>query len=158
MVDALKEKIMSKDKIVWSLIKAWIKHHVGPLATPNYCLLKNDLYQARNPGFNGLLAISHWPAHLISSDAEVMAAVEHYFLARCWVGTDEQPAWQMRAMSAIYNAGKHLGVTPQHNPNNPVTPPSALQSRFQEEGITAGEADLVANGGSAPVVASPPTY
>ena len=149
---------MSKEKIVWSLIKEWIKFRNGHLTTPDYCQLKTDLYQARNPGFNGSPALSHWPAHLISSDTEIMAAVEHYFLARCWVGTGVQPAWQLRAMSSIYNFGKHLGITPQHNPNNPVTPPSDLQSKFQNYGIVAGEADLATSGVTAPSIAPPPTY
>ena len=35
-----------------------------------------------------------------------MAAVEDYFLSRCWVGTGEYPVWQVKAMIVLYDTGK----------------------------------------------------
>jgi hypothetical protein len=64
----------------------------------------------------------------------------------------------MRSMTWVYNSGKELGVTPRHNPSKPVTPPSALQQKFQDEGVADGEKDLKASGGKAPAIAPPPTY
>jgi len=58
----------------------------------------------------------------------------------------------------IYEAGKKLGITPRHNPNNPVTPPSEMQRAFRLEGIRDGELDLARRGGTAPYVAAPPEY
>jgi hypothetical protein len=65
----------------------------------------------------------------------------------------------MRRTKARRNdEGKSLGVTPRHNPSKPVTPPSDLQKKFQNEGIQDGERDLAASGRSAPWITSPPKY
>jgi len=149
---------MPKEATVRTLIAGWNAYRGALSGSDRYCQLKNDLYCVRNPGFNRCPALSAWPPHLVDPDDEIMAAVEHYFLTRCWVGTGQFPAWQMRAMRDIYDAGKRLGLTPRHNPNNPVTPPSPLQRRFQNEGIRDGERDLARSGRSAPWVASPPRY
>jgi hypothetical protein len=140
------------------LLRLWRNHRSG-LADPQLsCQLKTDLYQVRNAGWNGNPPLSSWPANLIDPDDAMMAAVEHYFLCRCWVGTGVQPAWQMRLMNNIYDIGKMLGITPQHNPNRPVSPVTALQMAAKEAGVRDGEADLERTGGSAPLIATPPTY
>lgn len=149
---------MTKETAVRGLISRWEAYRGATPAATRYCLLKSDLYRARNPGFNGSPPLSAWPANLVDPDDEVMASVEHYFLTRCWVGSGQFPAWQVRLMRDIYDAGKRLGVTPAHNPGRPVTPPSAMQSMFQEEGIAAGERDLAASGRTAPWIAEPPLY
>jgi len=150
---------MSKRNIVNEYIMRWKMHYpVNTNPSDRYCRLSRDLYQVRNPGFNGSPPITAWPPHLINSDDEVMACVEHYFLTRCWVGTGEYPAWEVRALRNIYSIGKHLGVTPRHNPNNPVTEPSDLQRSFQDLGIRHGEEDLIASGRTSPTIRRPPTY
>ena len=124
----------------------------------NYCRLRSDLYQVRNAGWNGNPPLSHWPPGLVDPDDEINAAVEHYFLCRCWVGTGAQPAWQMRKMSQVYNFGKAIGLTPRHNPNNPPTPNSGIQSHYQERGIRGRRSRRAGSGRSAPWVSRPPTY
>jgi hypothetical protein len=141
-----------------ALISLW-RLYGAPLTDPQLsCKLKNDLYQVRNAGWNGNPAITVWPAHLIDPDDGMMAAVEHYFLCRCWVGTGVQPAWQLKAMNGIYDTGKKLGVTPRHNPNKPPSPPTELQVFAKAAGVRDGEADLKASGASAPWISKPPTY
>jgi hypothetical protein len=142
-----------KDMTVRRLVAAWDNYRGGQAAPGRYLTLKRDLYNVRNGD-----PFASYPMTLIDPDDEVMAAVEHYFLCRAWVGNGVQPAWQMRAMKTVYNVGKELGVTPRHNPDKPVTPPSALQVAWQNRGIADGEADLKASGGSAPLVAAPPMY
>lgn len=122
------------------------------------CRLKDFLYQVRNAGSNGMPPISAWPVNLIDPDDAVMAAVEHYYLCRCWVGTGVQPAWQMRLMVDVYNIGKVLGVTPRHNPDNPTTPLTGAQSYAQTIGILHGEFDLALTGGTAPTFGPLPNY
>lgn len=140
------------------LIRLWKTHHSAIAEPQRYCQIKNDLYQVRNPGWRGNPPISAWPVHLIDPDDSMMAAVEHYFLCRCWIGTGQFPTWQLQTMNFVYNMGKLAGVTPQHNPNNPTTPLSALQMAAQLAGIRDGEADLASSGGSAPLIARPPQY
>lgn len=140
-------------------IRRWMIHYPINVDRSNrYCKLAADLYQVRNPGFNGSPPITAWPSYLIHSDDEVMACVEHYFLTRCWVGTGQYPAWEVRALRSIYNLGKRLHLTPRHNPNNPVTEPSELQQSYQDQGIRHGEEDLIVSGGSSPTITRPPTY
>jgi len=140
------------------LLSKWKAYRAGIAEPDRYCQIKNDLYQVRNAGWNGNPPISAWPAHLIDPDDGMMAAVEHYFLCRCWVGTGVFPAWQMRTMNVIYDMGKIAGVTPRHNPNKPTTPPTAIQMAAKEAGIRDGESDLAKSGKSAPWVAMPPKY
>jgi hypothetical protein len=153
-----KETSMSKDARVRTLIAQWSAYRGGLAEPARYDRLKSDLYCVRNPGFNGCPASKAWPPHLVDPDDEVMAAVEHYFLTRSWVGSGQYPAWEVRALRSIYDLGKRLGVTPRHNPGKPVTPPSEMQKRFQDEGIRDGEADRSRAGGVAPLVGMPPKY
>ena len=149
---------MATEARIRELIGLWAKYRTAVDGTVSYCQLKQDLYIVRNAGYNGNPPLTAWPPELIDSDDEVLAATEHYFLNRCWVGTGVQPAWQMRLMTAVYDAGKKAGITPRHNKDKPVTPPSDLQKKFQREGIADGEKDLAAGGLTAPKIASPPKY
>jgi hypothetical protein len=150
---------MTTRAVVDDYIRRWMMHHPVNIDRANrYCRLADDLYKVRNPGFNGSPPINTWPSFLIHSDDEVMACVEHYFLTRCWVGTGKYPAWQLRGMRDIYNIGKRLGLTPRHNPNNPVTRASDLQQSYQDLGIRHGEEDLIVSGRTPPIVGTPPTY
>ena len=140
------------------LIAKWKTFRVALTVPELYCQLKTDLYQVRNAGWEGNPSIGDWPPDLVDPDDTMMAAVEHYFLCRCWVGTGKFPAWQMRAMNHVYDIGKMAGVTPQHNPNKPTSKLTVLQMAAKEAGVRDGEADLAASGKSAPWVAKPPTY
>jgi hypothetical protein len=140
------------------LIRAWNSYRNGIAEPQRFCQIKNDLYQVRNAGWNGNPPINVWPVHLVDADDGMNAAVEHYFLCRCWVGTGVQPAWQMRAMNFVYDMGKLAGVTPRHNPNKPVSKPSALQMAAKQAGVRDGEKDLEASGKSGPWISKPPTY
>jgi hypothetical protein len=140
------------------LIALWNARRVSLTGSARYCQLKNDLYQVRNAGWNGNPSISDWPPALVDPDDAMMAAVEHYFLCRCWVGTGTQPAWEMRALNFVYDMGKLAGVTPQHNPNKPASRLTALQMAAQEAGVRDGEDDLARSGLSAPLIARPPVY
>ncbi|MFT4151062.1 MAG: hypothetical protein QM656_12765 [Paracoccaceae bacterium] len=139
------------------LIGAWIHYRLKDKEPERYDRLRQDLYAARNgEGWR-------YPAELISSDTETMAAVEHYFLCRAWVGTGKYSAAQMRAMNAAYGAGKEKGLIPRHNPDKPVSPPSQLQRDYEEKGVVEGERDasLAASRGKgkdAPTIAMPPLY
>jgi hypothetical protein len=140
------------------LLSKWKAYRAAIPEPDRYCQIRQDLYQVRNAGWNGNPSLSVWPANLIDPDDAMMAAVEHYFLCRCWVGTGAFPAWQMRAMNVIYDLGKVAGVTPRHNPNKPTSPPTALQMAAKEAGIRDGESDLAKSGKSAPLIATPPKY
>jgi len=144
--------------VVRSLIVKW-KAYRSAIAEPErYTKIAEDLYKVRNAGFNGNPSPPSCPSDLVDADDEIMAAVEHYFLCRSWVGSGYMPAWELRRVTDIYNYGKQLGITPRHNPNKPVTPPSAVQKEFQEEGISDGESDLLKSGKEAPSYTSPPKY
>ena len=140
------------------LLAHWKAYRGGIPEPDRYCQLKADLYQVRNAGWNGNPPLTIWPAPLIDPDDAMMAAVEHYFLCRCWVGSGKYPAWQMRAMNRVYDLGKMAGITPRHNPNKPVSQLTALQMAAKEAGVRDGEADLAASGGAAPLVTTPATY
>ena len=140
------------------LLSKW-KAYRSALPEPDrYCQIKTDLYQVRNAGWNGNPPVSVWPADLVDSDDSMNAAVEHYFLCRCWIGTGKFPSWQLRTMNNIYDLGKMIGITPAHNPNKPTSKLTLLQMAAKEAGIRDGEADLKKSGGSAPWIAKPPTY
>lgn len=142
-----------KEPKVRELIDRWIRYR-SYLAEPNrYLILKSDLYTVRNA-----VGGTTYPRQLVDVDDEIMASVEHYFLCRAWVGNAVYPAAQVRAMKGIYNTGKIFGLTPRHNPAKPVTPLSAMQTMFQDEGIRDGEADLKASGKSAPGLTMPNKY
>jgi len=135
------------------------KVYCGGTAEPErYCEISRDLYQVRNAGWNGNPALAVWPPELIDPDDAMMAAVEHYFLCRCWVGTGKFPAWEVRAMNVLYDMGKAVGVTPRHNPNKPTSTLTALQMAAKVAGVRDGEADLAKSGKSAPWVSMPPKY
>jgi hypothetical protein len=140
------------------LMAKWKAHRSGIAEPQRYCQIKTDLYQVRNAGWNANPPIGIWPPHLVDPDDSIMAAVEHYFLCRCWVGTGVYPAWQMRTMNIVYDLGKLAGVTPRHNPTKPTTPPTAVQMACKEAGIRDGSADLAKSGKSAPLISRPPTY
>jgi len=140
------------------LLSKWVSFRAPLADSALYCQLKTDLYQVRNAGWNGNPSIGDWPPDLVDPDDSMMAAVEHYFLCRCWVGTGKFPAWQMRTLNSIYDLGKKIGVTPQHNPNKPTSKLTDLQIAAKEAGVRDGAADLAKSGGSAPLVAKPPTY
>lgn len=140
------------------LIAKWKDYRVALPEPQRYCQLKTDLYQVRNAGWNNNPSIGTWPPDLVDPDDSMMAAVEHYFLCRCWVGTGVFPAWQMRAMNHIYDLGKMAGVTPNHNPNKPTSKLTVLQMAAKEAGVRDGEADLAKSGGTAPLIAKPPKY
>ena len=106
----------------FALRAAWVVYRAS--VTPvwaQYDQLRQDLYQVRNAGWNGNPPITFWPASLIDADDGMMAAIEHYFLCRAWVGNGVFNATQMRAQNTLYDDGKRLHLTPQHNPNKPTT-------------------------------------
>jgi len=140
------------------LIALWKTYRSTVPEPERYCQIKTDLYQVRNPEWNGSPPLSAWPGHLVDPDDSMMAAVEHYFLCRCWVGTGVYPAWQMRTMNFVYDMGKLAGVTPKHNPNKPTSPLTLHQMAAKEAGIRDGERDLAKSGKSAPLIGRPPTY
>jgi len=140
------------------LIAKWKAFRAPLPEEERYCQIRRDLYQVRNAGWGPNPPITVWPTHLVDPDDGMMAAVEHYFLCRCWVGTGVYPAWQMRTMNVIYDLGKIAGVTPQHNPNKPTTPPTALQMAAKSAGVRDGELDLVKFGKEAPLVGDLPKY
>jgi len=140
------------------LISQWKAFRAGVPEPERYDQIRIDLYQVRNAGWQGNPPISVWPVNLIDPDDSMMAAVEHYFLCRAWVGTGRFPAWQVQAMNAIYDLGKMAGITPRHNPNKPTSKLTALQMAAKAAGIRDGSADLKKSGKSAPLVAKPPKY
>ena len=140
------------------LIAKWKSFRVAlPVATL-HCQLKDDLYQVRNAGWEANPPIGDWPPDLVDPDDATMAAVEHYFLCRCWVGTGKFPAWQMRVMNHLYDIGKMAGVAPRHNPNKSTSKLTLLQMAAKEAGVRDGETDLAKSGKAAPWVAAPPKY
>ena len=143
---------------VKDLISKWTTYRLGMAEPQRYCQLKTDLYQVRNPGWNGNPSLTAWPPNLVDGDDAIMAAVEHYFLSRCWVGTGEYPVWQVKAMIVLYDTGKMIGVTPRHNPTKPTTPITALQIEFQAAGVADGELDFAKSGKAAPGIKAPPKY
>ena len=148
----------TKEARARALIKAWAKRYLDDPGHVRSEKLRKELWQVRNPGVNGAPELSEWPQDLIDKDDEVMAAVEHYYLCRAWVGNGVYPAWQLKAMKGIYNLGKKAGVTPRSNPDKAVTPVSDMQVSLQDEGIRMGELDLVVAGKEAPAVAMPVKY
>jgi hypothetical protein len=142
-----------------ALRAAWIGYRAGVTPTPaKFDQLRQDLYKVRNADWNGNPPISVWPANLIDPDDGMMASIEHYFLCRAWVGGGKYPASEMRLQTQLYDLGKELGVTPQHNPNKPTTPLTDLQLYAQTHGIMDGEADLAASGQPEPGYKMPAKY
>lgn len=140
------------------LLAKWKSYRSGIPEPGRYCRIKDDLYQVRNANWQGNPPLTAWPAHLIDADDSVMAAVEHYFLCRCWVGSGVYPAWEVKAMNFIYDTGKMIGITPRHNPTKPVSPLTALQMAAKVAGVRDGEADLKKSGAKAPLITAPPRY
>ena len=141
-----------------NLIAMWKAYRASLPEPKRYEQIASDLYKVRNPEWRGNPPLSAWPQHLLDPDDSIVAAVEHYFLCRAWVGSGKYPAWQVQAMNMIYDTGKMLGITPRHNPNNPTSPLTALQIAAKAAGIRDGSADLIMSGKSAPLVAMPPKY
>jgi hypothetical protein len=94
-------------------------------------ILRADLYNFRNG--KGIFT-----PDLGDSRDYINASVEHYFLCYSYIACGEYPVYQVEAMVKIYNAGKSAGLTPRHNPDKPVTPPSDMQKYFQRCGIDDG--------------------
>lgn len=140
------------------LIAQWTAYRASVPQVDLYTQLSRDLYQVRNAGWRDNPPLSFWPAYLVDPDDALMAAVEHYFLCRAWVGTGKYPAWQVTAMNVVYDLGKMAGVTPQHNPNKPTSPLTALQMSAKTAGVRDGSNDLRRSGNSAPLIAMPPKY
>jgi hypothetical protein len=136
----------------------WLEYRKDIAEPERYCQIKGDLYLVRNAGYDGNPPISSWPTILIDADEGMMAALEHYFLCRCWVATGVYPVWQMRAMNFVYDMGKLAGVSPRHNPKKPTTPLTALQMAAQEAGIQDGEKDIKTSRKTAPLIGIPPKY
>ncbi len=172
---------MSREDTVDALIGRWTRYGLEQEDEANpgqkykaprvYGFLAKCLYQVRNPGKAkvGYLklhsgtsvnpAVSWWPTHLVDDDPEIMAAIEHYFLVRFWIGNAVYSAFQTKIMIGTYMGGKSLFPDlMRHNPDNPVTPVSDLQKTFQAKGITHGESDLKIHGGEPPLLAEPPVY
>lgn len=141
-----------------ALVRNWSMYRASLPEEDRYEQIRKDLKQARNPGWNGNPPVTAWPPNLIDPDGTMLAAIEHYFLCRAWVGSGKYPAWQMMSMSAIYDAGKMLGLAPRHNPKQPTTQLTSLQMWAQAEGVRDGNLDLQRAGKSAPSVAMPPKY
>ncbi|MFA5120139.1 hypothetical protein [Zavarzinia sp.] len=143
---------MDKSARVTELIEAWKTYRGGEAEPGRYDTLRQDLYNARN-------GIGTYPPHLIDADDEIMAAVEHYFLCRGWVGNGHFPAWQVADLVALYDAGKLLHVTPRHNKNKPTTPISLMQVSFQNKGINDGIRDTKVYNIDTPILPRmPPKY
>jgi len=140
------------------LIAKWKAYRASLPEPTRYEQIASDLYKVRNPDWHGNPPLSSWPPHLLDSDDSMIAAVEHYFLCRSWVGSGKYPAWQVQAMNLLYDTGKMLGITPRHNPNKPTSPLTALQMAAKVAGIRDGSTDLAKSGKSAPFVAMPPKY
>ena len=140
------------------LVRHWTRYRASLPEPARYDQIRIDLKQVRNPGLAGNPPVSSWAPQLLDPDPAMVAAVEHYFVARAWVGSGKYPAWQMLAMSAIYDAGKMIGVTPQHNPKQPTTQLTSLQIWAKAEGVRDGSNDLKSSGKTAPMVGAPPKY
>jgi len=140
------------------LIAKWKTYRAALPEPDRYEQLRIDLYQVRNAGWNGNPPLSAWPPMLVDPDDSLMAAVEHYFLCRAWVGAGTYPAWQVQAMNVVYDLGKMAGITPRHNPNKPTSPLTALQMAAKVAGVRDGSLDLRKSGKQAPIVAMPPKY
>jgi hypothetical protein len=143
---------------VVNLISQWIIYR-GNISEPGrYMQLAQDLYLVRNDKLIDSLNSTPYPSYLIDSDNEIMAAIEHYFLCRGWVGNGVYNAVQVLAQAAAYDAAKELGAAPQHNPSKPVSPPSLMQQKFQGMGIADGKNDLKKSGKPSPDFNKPPKY
>ena len=134
---------------------AWWLHHKN-IKSPveRSKRIQKDIFEIRN----GILGQTGLPAQLRTADDEVLAALEHYFLCRWWVGSGRYPSWEVWGMVALYNISKEVGVTPRFNASRPPTPLSNMQMIFQQQGICSGEKDLAASGNEAATVAMPPLY
>ena len=122
---------------VWNLIGAWERYRIGEKQPERYLTLWKDVRNARRR-----VATEAYPEHLYDMDDEVMAATEHYFLCRAWVGNGVRPAWQMRSIKGVYNLLKQYDLVSRTDPKFPVSPLSEMQVRFQDEGINAGLKDM----------------
>lgn len=140
------------------LIAKWNSYRESVSEPSRYEQIASDLYKVRNPGWRGNPPLSFWPRYLLDPDDSMMAAVEHYFLCRSWVGSGKYPAWQVQAMNVIYDTGKMFGLAPRHNPNKPVSPLTAIQIAAKAAGIRDGSADLAKSGKKSPLISAPPKY
>ena len=49
------------------LLARWKAHRAALPEPGRYCQIKTDLYQVRNPGWNGSPPLTAWPSHLVDS-------------------------------------------------------------------------------------------
>jgi hypothetical protein len=101
--------------------------------------IKNALYLYRNQETEA----GAIPPELLSGDAEVIAALEHYFYARHEVASGNYSTLNMKAMIIGYQLAKKIGVDMRHKEDNPMTKPSSLQKSWALLGAEDGEKDLV---------------
>lgn len=160
IMSVLPRKMTAEEVAVFqTLVDRWIEYRKDIPEPQRYNKLRTDLLKVRNAGFGNNPPITSWPKHLLNNDDSIMAAVEHYFLCRWWIGSGTYSPWQLRTMNNIYDFGKWIGVTPRANKDNPTSELTALQVGAKELGIKDGERDLIKSGGKkAPAIAAPPTY
>jgi hypothetical protein len=136
----------------------WIQQYESTQEPERYAVIAQALYKVRNAGWDDNPDLSVWPKSLLDPDDSIMAALEHYFLCRGWVGNGAIPEWEVRQLTSIYDFGKFLRVVPRHNPNKPVTKMTPLQAIAQEAGIQDGAADKEKFKVDAPRIVNPPAY
>lgn len=140
-----------KDHAVDQLVKAWVKRGTDMGALDQLEAIKNALYAFRN----GQVNAKDLAPDLVSADAEVMAAVEHYFYARSQVCSGEYSLTSMKVMIVSYQLAKGLGFDLRHNESNPTTPPSDLQKNWALLGADQGERDRLRENSRRKVVKQP---
>jgi hypothetical protein len=146
---------MGKEARVDELIAKWNTYRTGNPEPERYLVLSRDLYNIRND----VVVTPPFPDDLNDPDPEVMAAVEHYYLCRGWVGNGVFPASQVANMVVLYDLGKLAHVTPRHNKSKPVTPMSWMQFKYQNKGMNDGSRDAKRFNVDTPILwKKPPKY
>ena len=85
---------------VKDLIYKWTTYRLGMAEPQRYCQLKTDLYQVRNPGWNGDPPLTAWPPNLVDGDDASWLpsnTLSVALLGRHW----RVPGWQVKAMSCF---------------------------------------------------------
>ncbi len=129
---------ISKDQEVRLLVEKWLSKGGGLSIQERLEAIKTALYMYRN----NLTKDGEIPPELVSSDEEVVAALEHYFYARSEVASANYSAMNMKAMIHGYQLAKKIGFDLRHNKNNPTTKPSELQQKWALLGVDKGAQDL----------------
>ena len=147
--------MMGKEARVDELIAKWNNYRSQSPEPGRYQELSHDLYNIRND----IAVTPPFPSDLNDSDPEVMAAVEHYYLCRGWIGNGVYPPDQVAAMVLLYDAGKLAHVTPRHNKSKPVTRMSWMQFVYQNKGMNDGIKDAKRFNVDTPILwKAPPKY